>query len=121
MNEQLIPKEEILNLIKEIEGSPDATQRELSIKLNMSLGKTNYLLKELFKKGLIKAKAFSHAPNKMKRMSYFLTQKGLEEKFRLTYYFLKRKEAEFNLMKEAWEELQKRMKERGEEIESSHV
>jgi len=112
MIEQPNPKEEVLNLIKEIEYLPESSQRELSKKLGISLGKTNYLLRELFKKGLIKAKAFSHSKNKLKRVTYFITQKGIEEKSRLTYYFLKRKEAEYNLIKKEWNAHLERQKER---------
>jgi len=114
MIEQPNPKEEVLNLIKEIEFLPESSQRELSKKLGISLGKTNYLLRELFKEGLIKAKAFSHSKNKLKKVTYFLTQKGIEEKARLTYYFLKRKEEEYNLIKQEWDAHLERQKEHAE-------
>lgn len=55
-----VPKEEILHIIKEIESNPKATQRTISGKLGISLGKTNYLFRELIKKGLIKARNFSN-------------------------------------------------------------
>jgi EPS-associated MarR family transcriptional regulator len=97
--------EEVLKIIKEVESSPTITQRYLSTKLGISLGKTNYLLRELIKKGWIKAKIFSHRKGKLKRLTYNLTKKGLEEKLRLTYRFLKRKEAEYNQIKKEWEEL----------------
>ena len=48
------PKEETLHIIKEIEDDPALNQRLLSQKLEISLGKTNYLLRELIKKGIIK-------------------------------------------------------------------
>lgn len=98
-------KEETLSIIKHIETDPNMTQRVLSHKLGFSLGKTNYLLKELIKKGLIKAKSFSSNPGKMRKINYILTEKGLEEKMRLTYHFLKRKEMEYNLIRQEWERL----------------
>ncbi len=104
MNEQF-EKEEILSIIKEIETDPSVTQRVISRKLGISLGKTNYLLRELIKKGLIKAKHFSDNPQKLKKIQYLLTEKGLEEKLRLTYHFLQRKEAEYNHLKAEWERL----------------
>jgi len=104
MNEQL-EKEEILSIFKEIEKDPVATQRTVSHKLGISLGKTNYLLRELIKKGLIKAKHFSDNPQKLKKIQYLLTEKGFEEKLRLTYYFLQRKETEYSHLKEEWERL----------------
>ncbi len=99
------PKEENLFIIKELEANPNATQRILSNNLGISLGKTNYLLKELIKKGLIKAKNFTNNPEKLKKIQYLLTEKGFEEKIRLTYHFLQRKEAEYNRIKKEWEEL----------------
>ena len=105
MSEQQF-KEELLNLIREIETSPAATQRNLSSKLGISLGKTNYLLKELIKKGSIKARNFSHNPGKLGKVKYILTKKGMQDKIRLTYHCLKAKEAEYNQLKEAWEKME---------------
>jgi len=99
------PREEILHIIKHVENNPDVSQRILSNRLNISLGKTNYLLKELIKKGFIKAHEFSHNSGKFRKVNYLLTKEGLEEKFRLSYYFLKTKEAEYNIMKKEWEQL----------------
>ena len=98
-------KEEILHLIREIESTPEINQRILSSKLGISLGKTNYLLKELIKKGFIKVKNFSNSPSKLKKIKYILTKNGLEHRIRLTYHFLIRKEAEFNRIKNEWEQL----------------
>jgi len=99
--------EETLYLISEISNTPSITQRELSSRLNISLGKTNYLINQLVKKGLLKAQSFSRNPGKLKKLSYMLTQKGLEEKIRLTYYFLKVKEMEYLRIKQNWLALQK--------------
>lgn len=97
------PKEEILSIIKEIETNPAVTQRVVSKKVGISLGKTNYLLKELIKKDLVKSKSFLDNPGKLQKLSYILTKKGFEEKVRLTYHFLKKKESEYNILKEEWE------------------
>lgn len=99
------PREEILNMFEEIEHNPAATQRAISCKLGMSLGKVNYLLNELLKKGLIKARNFSDNPGKLKRINYCLTKKGLEQKIRLLYFYLKIKEAEYNRIKQRLQEL----------------
>jgi len=99
------PREETLSIIKEIETNPNTTQRSLSAKLGISLGKTNYLLKELIKKGFIKAKNFSHNPEKIRKINYILTERGLEERIRVMYHFLKRKELEYNLIRQEWERL----------------
>ena len=87
MNGNNFLNEESLQLIKEIEDDPSSNQRSLSQKLNISLGKTNYLLKELAKKGMVKIASFSKNTKKAKKLKYILTPKGLEQKMKLTYYF----------------------------------
>ncbi len=99
MFEQPILKEENLIVIKEIEIKPLVTQRELSAKLSISLGKVNYLLKELTKKGLIEVKNFTDSPGKLNKLQYYLTKKGLEYKINVTRHFLKEKEAQYNYLK----------------------
>lgn len=95
-------KEENLLLLKELEAKPNITQRELSVRLNISLGKTNYLLRELIFKGFIKAKNFTNNSGKLMKIHYLLTEKGLEEKFRLLKHFLQIKEEEYNKLKQEW-------------------
>ncbi|MFZ2603091.1 MAG: MarR family EPS-associated transcriptional regulator [Candidatus Omnitrophota bacterium] len=98
-------KEETLFIFKELEVKPNSTQRDLSIRLNISLGKTNYLLRELILKGFIKAKNFSTNPGKLKKIQYYLTTEGLEHKMQLTQHFLKEKEMEYNRLKEEWDRI----------------
>ena len=45
-------------LLRKISKKPNISQRELSKQLGFSLGKLNYLIKELQEKGLIKIKNF---------------------------------------------------------------
>lgn len=97
--------EEAFRLLSELHNSPNLTQRELSKSLNISLGKTNYLIQQLIKKGVVKMKSFSHNPEKIKKVQYILTPKGLKEKLSLTYYFLRRKETEYNSLKKEWDQL----------------
>ena len=99
------PKEEVLHIIKEIEHNSSSTQRTLSEKLGISLGKTNYLLNALIGKGMVKYKSFSNSPGKIRKIQYTLTKKGFEERMRLMGYFLKIKEAEYNMMRSEWENL----------------
>ena len=105
MPEHLVLKEENLIIIKEIESQPAVTQRQLSLKLTISLGKINYLLKELIKKGLIEVKNFSNNPGKLNKLHYYLTKKGIDYKISITQHFLKEKEAEYNQIKREWEQL----------------
>ena len=99
---QKTPKEEELSIIKELEANPAASQRDVSKKLGISLGKTNYLLRELIRKGIIKGESFSTNPGKLRKIRYLLTPEGLEEKMRLISHFLKKKEAEYKLLEEDW-------------------
>ena len=105
MSEQPLLKEENLIIINEIESQPALTQRELSLRLAISLGKINYLLRELIKKGFIEVKNFSANPGKINKLHYYLTKKGLEYKISATQHFLKAKEAEYNQIKREWEQL----------------
>lgn len=73
---------------------PELSQRELSQALNVSLGKTHYVLHALLDKGLVKASNFKRSDRKL-AYSYLLTPAGLREKLLLTRSFLVRKEAEF--------------------------
>ena len=87
-------REEVLRLLREIKRSPALTQRELSNRLGISLGKVNFLLKALILRGLVTAHNFKNSHNK-KAYLYILTPHGLEEKTQVTCRFLKRKLKEY--------------------------
>lgn len=99
-----IPHNEVLGIIKEIENTPSITQRNLSEKLGISLGKTNYILKALVEKGIIKLKRFKNSKNKMAYL-YVLTPHGIARKAELTRVFLERKIKEYEQLKNEIEEL----------------
>jgi EPS-associated MarR family transcriptional regulator len=104
MNEHTL-KEDIFNALRILSTSDTPTQRDLSQRLGFSLGKTNYLLKELTRKGLVKIKNFSRKNHKLKRISYILTPEGLKEKAKLTLYFLERKQQEYEDLRKEWKKL----------------
>ena len=83
-----------LRILKIVSEKPDISQRQLAVRLGVSLGKTNFLIKALLEKGLIKAGNFRRAENKVEYL-YLLTPKGVGAKLRLTRAFLIRKEAEY--------------------------
>ncbi len=87
-----------LKLLRAIEANPSASQRELSQILGVSLGKANYCLKALMEKGWVKAGNFKASPNKGAYL-YLLTPTGLEAKAALTVNFLRRKKAEYDLLR----------------------
>ena len=51
-------KEDHFEILRKINKKPDASQRELAEDLGFSLGKLNYCLKALQKKGLVKLENF---------------------------------------------------------------
>ncbi len=93
-----------LDLLRKIELNPEYTQRKLSQEMGVSLGKVNYCMKKLTEKGWVKLTNFTHNPNKINYM-YILTPSGIEEKSRLTFYFLKRKIIEYKILKREINEL----------------
>ncbi len=101
-NHDLI-REETLHVIRELDKDPKLNQRILSERLNMSLGKTNYLLRELAKKGFLKIASFSKNPGKAKKVIYLLTKEGLQQKMKLTHHFLQVKEKEYKRLKEEYD------------------
>ena len=54
-----------LKLLKLLEENPAPSQRQLADRLGISLGKTNYCLKALKDKGLVKWGKFSNNPHKL--------------------------------------------------------
>ena len=94
----MLDKSDYLNILRQIKYSSRLTQRELATKLGFSLGKLNYCLKELQKKGLIKISNFEKNQNKL-RYLYILTPKGMTQKTRLTIRFMKLKMKEYDELK----------------------
>ena len=86
-----------LEALRLLEGRPELSQRQLSQRLGLSLGKTHYVLHALLNKGLVKVENFRRNDNKL-AYAYLLTPKGLKEKLRLTRAFLARKESEFEIL-----------------------
>jgi len=103
MNTNLDDQFEVL---RRIEYENFKSQRALASQLGFSLGKINYCLKELKKKGLIKINNFNKNPNKTKYV-YFLTPKGFATKARLTLNFMKRKMQEYNELEKEYQKLKK--------------
>ena len=88
-------KQDHYDLLRKIKKRPESTQRELASQLGFSLGKLNYCLKSLKKKGHIKLKNFQNNKNKM-NYAYILTPRGLAIKTKLTVNFMKRKMKEYD-------------------------
>ncbi len=99
MNDNL----EDFEILRKIQKNPEASQRELAEKLGFSLGKLNYCLKALQKKGLIKVENFKQNRNKINYL-YLLTPAGLAKKTKLTLNFMKIKMKEYDELKKEIEE-----------------
>ena len=93
-------------ILKELQSNPDLSQRELAKRLGISLGKTNFCLKALIEKGLVKAGNFKRSSDKAKYL-YLLTPKGIEERMSLTHHFLNRKLQEHDELTSEIEELRR--------------
>ena len=94
-----------LEILRNIEANPKITQRQIAKDLNMSLGKTNYLIKVLLTKGLLIINNFRTSDNKLGYL-YLLTPKGIEKRRKLTMLFLQRKSEEFDNLKKEMERIE---------------
>tara|TARA_B100000886_G_C20045374_1_gene335451 strand:- start:34 stop:351 length:318 start_codon:yes stop_codon:yes gene_type:complete len=90
--------EEQLRIIRKIVNRPEASQRKLAEDLGFSLGKLNYCLNELKKKGLIKVNNFKKSQKKLSYL-YSLTPSGFKMKRALTINFMKQKMMEYDELK----------------------
>ena len=85
------------------------TQREIAKKLNVSLGKTHYLIKSLIEVGWVKLDNFQSSDNKL-GYAYLLTPSGIIEKAVITAQFLKRKQQEYSKLQLEIQQLQEEIK-----------
>ena len=90
--------EEQLRIIRKIVNKPESSQRQMAVEIGFSIGKLNYCLNELKKKGLIKVNNFKKSK---KKLSYFysLTPSGFKMKRSLTINFMKQKMKEYDELK----------------------
>jgi len=104
MNQELSIK-----IIRELEKTPEQSQRALSKRCGVSLGSIHYCINALVEKGYVKARNFRNAQNKL-AYAYILTPSGMNLKKELTLAFLRRKQEEY-------EALQREIKELEEDLE----
>ena len=95
-----------LKILRILEENPKSTQRQVALELNLSLGKTNYLIRSLLDKGYVKLTNFRKSDNKVGYL-YLLTPKGVANKSILAQKFLQRKSEEYARLKEEIENLRK--------------
>jgi len=93
----------ILKILEEIDNDYTPSQRDLSKKLNISLGLVNSFVRRLVNKGYFKITTIPK-----NRVKYILTPKGSAEKTRLTYQYI---QYSFEFYRTARNNLQKVFKE----------
>ena len=93
-------------LLRLLETRPDLSQRHLARELGASLGKTNYCLNALIKKGWVKVRNFRNNQNKL-GYAYLLTPRGIEHKDAIAVQFLQLKMDEYEDLKREIELLQR--------------
>ena len=104
-------KQDQFELLRKIHKSPDFSQRDLAFEIGFSLGKLNYCLRELKKKGLVKIRNFQSKKNKISHLKYILTTKGVAFRTKLTIDFMKKKMREYDQLK----------KELGENVDDTKI
>jgi EPS-associated MarR family transcriptional regulator len=108
----ILDSEKTLQIIREIELNPEITQRDLALKLKMSLGKINYLVHALVGKGIVEVKNFKNSRSKLAYM-YLLTPEGIRMKLDLTYKFFVWKTQEYEKLKQELESFKEEMSRQG--------
>ena len=93
-------------ILKMLEADPRASQRRIADELGISLGRVNYCLQALVRKGLVKVNNFRNSQRKRAYL-YLLTPRGIEERARVTARFLRVKLDEYEILKRELEELQR--------------
>lgn len=96
-NKAKIQEEARFQILRSLSEDPKLSQRELSVRVGISLGAVNYCLNALIDRGLVKAQNFKRSPKKI-GYAYFLTPSGIAEKTRLTGSFLRRKLLEYDAL-----------------------
>ena len=92
------------NILRKL--NKNMSQRELATDLGFSLGKLNYLINELKKKGLIKIKRFKRNKRKI-RYVYILTPEGISKRTKMAFSFMKRKLIEYEELKKEMSKFKK--------------
>ena len=97
-----VKDQEELNILRKINDKNLKSQRQIAKDMGISLGKLNYCLKALKKKGLIKYENFKNNKNKQNYL-YILTPKGISHTTKLALNFMKRKMREYDELKKELE------------------
>ena len=103
ITERMKNEQDHFEVLRRIQKKPESSQRELAEKLGFSLGKLNYCLKSLQKKGFVKLQNFRKQSNKINYLRYVITAKGISMRSKLTINFMKSKMKEYDELKKEFE------------------
>jgi EPS-associated MarR family transcriptional regulator len=106
MTAPMVSGETHYKLLRMLAANPEMSQRDVARELGVSVGKVNYSLRALIRKGWIKATNFKNSNNKAAYM-YLLTPRGIEEKASLSVRYLKIKMQEYERLKGEIEEMRR--------------
>lgn len=82
----------------------DLSQRRLAQEMGVSLGKVNFVIKELVKKGFIELRNFCENDDK-RVYKYLLTAEGIKAKYRMGKLYLQLKIDEYEQLQKEIEQL----------------
>ena len=99
-------------ILRELERDPLMSQRDLAESLGVSVGKTNYCLRALVDRGLVKVENFRRSGNKL-AYAYQLTPRGIADKAKVTKRFLQIKLKEYESLQSEIEQLRREVAEPG--------
>ncbi len=91
--------ESMVKVLHTIGKEAETSQSNIAKRVDISVGKVNYIIKALIEKGIIKTENFLNSKNKW-AYRYILTPIGIKEKARITKEFVKRKMAEYKKLTE---------------------
>src|SRR6056297_2477871 len=100
-------------LLSEISDNENITQRELSKKLDLSLGTVNLLIKKMIKEGLIKMNNVSK-----RQVLYMLTPAGVVEKSKKTSNYIR---IHYNAIYETKDKIKRALEEISNEYDTIYV
>ena len=95
MTEHHTLSEDHLDILHYIQNESALSQRQMSKKTGLSIGKVNYILKSLLDIGYIKIDNFNKSSKKINYL-YVLTPKGIKEKTNITKQFIIKKKLEYD-------------------------
>jgi EPS-associated MarR family transcriptional regulator len=103
-----------LHALRELARDETLSQRDLAGRLGLSLGRVNYVVNSLIRRGLVRARRFKNARNKL-AYRYVLTPAGMREKVSVTRIFLQAKLRECERLQREIEVLSREAAAEGEE------